>query len=189
MSYISINIWILWPKDGIWDAPLVPNPDCKVGCGVWKAPMIKNPNYKGKWTAPKIPNPAYKGMIMTSRYGWSFKIIFEVVGVFLVVRPIRRQASTRHYRAIITDNDWSSRLLWMMFVIWLNRLGKWLPRQIDNPNYFVDENPISKLASLTGLAIEIWTINGGITFDNFVVARNVNAAFEYAKTSTDLKVR
>ena len=48
-------------EDGEWAAPLVPNPDCAVGCGEWKAPTIQNPEYKGKWRAPKIDNPAYKG--------------------------------------------------------------------------------------------------------------------------------
>jgi len=50
-------------EDGEWEAPLIPNPDCKAhGCGEWKAPTISNPAYKGKWYAPKIDNPDYKGV-------------------------------------------------------------------------------------------------------------------------------
>ena len=50
-------------SDGVWEAPLVPNPVCEqVGCGEWKRPKIANPAFKGKWTAPLIPNPAYKGV-------------------------------------------------------------------------------------------------------------------------------
>jgi len=48
-------------EDGEWEAPLIDNPKCTVGCGKWEAPMISNPAYKGKWFAPKIDNPAYIG--------------------------------------------------------------------------------------------------------------------------------
>merc|ERR1719421_1678227 len=48
--------------DGVWDAPLVPNPKCSnSGCGEWKRPMIYNPDYKGKWIHPQIDNPDYVG--------------------------------------------------------------------------------------------------------------------------------
>ena len=50
-------------EDGEWEAPLIPNPDCKAhGCGEWKAPLVSNPDYKGKWYAPKVDNPEYKGV-------------------------------------------------------------------------------------------------------------------------------
>lgn len=48
--------------DGEWEAPLVDNPACSVGCGEWKPPVIANPAYKGKWSAPMIDNPDYKGV-------------------------------------------------------------------------------------------------------------------------------
>ncbi|XP_076319560.1 calnexin-like isoform X1 [Tachypleus tridentatus] len=47
--------------DGDWEAPLISNSKCTVGCGKWKPPMIDNPNYKGKWKPPMINNPNYKG--------------------------------------------------------------------------------------------------------------------------------
>ena len=46
----------------MWEAPLVENPACTVGCGKWTLPMIPNPAYKGVWKPPKIPNPKYKGL-------------------------------------------------------------------------------------------------------------------------------
>lgn len=50
-------------EDGEWEAPQIPNPDCKaVGCGEWTRPTIANPNYKGKWESPLIDNPDYKGV-------------------------------------------------------------------------------------------------------------------------------
>eukprot|EP00172_Hildenbrandia_rubra_P002434 Plantae.Rhodophyta-Hildenbrandia_rubra.ctg3281.p1 GENE.Plantae.Rhodophyta-Hildenbrandia_rubra.ctg3281~~Plantae.Rhodophyta-Hildenbrandia_rubra.ctg3281.p1 ORF type:complete len:621 (-),score=163.38 Plantae.Rhodophyta-Hildenbrandia_rubra.ctg3281:1201-3063(-) len=48
-------------EDGDWVPKMIPNPDCKTGCGPWKRPMKKNPKYKGKWSAPMIDNPEYKG--------------------------------------------------------------------------------------------------------------------------------
>jgi len=48
-------------EDGEWEAPMIDNPACKVGCGKWTPPKINNPEYKGKWYAPKIDNPEYKG--------------------------------------------------------------------------------------------------------------------------------
>eukprot|EP00940_MAST-03C_sp_MAST-3C-sp2_P003456 g3456.t1 len=48
-------------EDGEWEAPVVKNPKCSVGCGTWKAPMMRNPAYKGKWSPPLMDNPDYKG--------------------------------------------------------------------------------------------------------------------------------
>jgi len=47
--------------DGEWEAPLIDNPACAIGCGEWKSPMIDNPDYKGMWNAPMVDNPAYNG--------------------------------------------------------------------------------------------------------------------------------
>jgi calnexin len=49
-------------EDGEWEAPIIDNPACKVGCGKWEPPRISNPAYKGKWHAPMIDNPAYIGV-------------------------------------------------------------------------------------------------------------------------------
>jgi len=49
-------------EDGEWEAPVIDNPACKVGCGKWEPPTIENPAYKGKWYAPQVDNPAYKGV-------------------------------------------------------------------------------------------------------------------------------
>jgi len=44
-------------EDGIWEAPMIDNPDYK---GPWRPKMIPNPDYKGPWVHPMIPNPDYK---------------------------------------------------------------------------------------------------------------------------------
>ncbi|XP_066241563.1 calmegin isoform X1 [Saccopteryx leptura] len=48
--------------DGEWEAPLISNPACQVGCGEWNPPMIDNPKYKGVWRPPMIDNPSYQGI-------------------------------------------------------------------------------------------------------------------------------
>ncbi|KAM9677757.1 calmegin isoform 1-T1 [Trichechus inunguis] len=48
--------------DGEWEAPHIPNPACRVGCGEWKPPMIDNPKFKGVWRPPMIDNPNYQGI-------------------------------------------------------------------------------------------------------------------------------
>ncbi|KAM9896057.1 hypothetical protein OXX79_007697 [Metschnikowia pulcherrima] len=48
-------------EDGVWNAPLIPNPECAHGCGKWEAPKIANPSYKGEWMPPAIANPNYMG--------------------------------------------------------------------------------------------------------------------------------
>lgn len=52
-----------WDEEffGKWEAPLIENPKCRLGCGYYTPPMMKNPEYKGRWKAPKIKNPGYKG--------------------------------------------------------------------------------------------------------------------------------
>jgi len=43
-------------EDGIWQAPLVDNPDYK---GPWRPFRIENPEYKGEWKPRQIPHPNY----------------------------------------------------------------------------------------------------------------------------------
>lgn len=64
--------------------------------------------------------------------------------------------------------------------------GEWVPRQIENPNFFLDERP-ADMASIGGIAVEVWTTNGGIHFDNFVVASDLTEAFDFAKETFRLK--
>lgn len=104
--------------DGEWEAPIVDNPKCSVGCGEWKRPQIDNPDYKGKWYPPMIDNPDY--------------------------------------------------------------IGEWKPKQIENPAYFEEDNPYSKLDAVAGVAIDIWTMQKGIEYDNIYVGVSEDAAYELA---------
>ena len=53
--------------DGEWEAAIVKNPKCSVGCGKWERPTIANPEYKGKWSAPMVDNPDYVGVWAPAR--------------------------------------------------------------------------------------------------------------------------
>jgi hypothetical protein len=79
--------------------------------------------------------------------------------------------------------------------------GVWAPRQIPNPDYFEPVNPFAELAPISALGLlgpgqmmismayfysreylgfELWTVTGGIHFDNVLVADNEAAAREFA---------
>lgn len=58
--------------------------------------------------------------------------------------------------------------------------GPWSPRKIPNPVYFEDRNPVDNLAPIGGIAVEVWTTNAAILFDNFLVSHSTQAASDYA---------
>merc|ERR1719313_2314401 len=57
--------------------------------------------------------------------------------------------------------------------------GKWSARTIPNPDFFEDKTP-SDVPKFDAVGFEIWTMQGGIIFDNIVIAKNVGDAFAYA---------
>eukprot|EP01040_Poterioochromonas_malhamensis_P011784 gene11784-12857_t len=57
--------------------------------------------------------------------------------------------------------------------------GVWAPKQIKNPTYFHEENPYPHIAPITALTVEVWTVNSGIHFDNFVIADSRAALEEF----------
>ncbi|KUF77338.1 Calnexin 1 [Phytophthora nicotianae] len=58
--------------------------------------------------------------------------------------------------------------------------GEWKPRKIPNPNYFEDEHP-ARLDPIGALAVEVWTMTDGITFDNFWLGNDLKKAQEFAE--------
>ncbi|EME30848.1 Calnexin [Galdieria sulphuraria] len=66
-----------------------------------------------------------------------------------------------------------------------NYKGPWKPRKIPNPDYYEDLHPV--VESIGGIAIEIWTMNQGIVFDNFLVDFNVENAAKLAKETFEIK--
>lgn len=60
--------------------------------------------------------------------------------------------------------------------------GVWEPRKIPNPHYFEDNTP-SKFAPIGAVAIEVWTMQGNILFDNFLIAFDEEIAKSYAQAT------
>eukprot|EP01130_Rhizamoeba_saxonica_P001249 TRINITY_DN11132_c0_g1_i1.p1 TRINITY_DN11132_c0_g1~~TRINITY_DN11132_c0_g1_i1.p1 ORF type:complete len:487 (+),score=178.67 TRINITY_DN11132_c0_g1_i1:52-1512(+) len=59
-------------------------------------------------------------------------------------------------------------------------IGEWTPKQIDNPHYFVDEQP-TRFPEIGALLLELWTMDEGIIFDNFLITSDRSIADNYAK--------
>ncbi|EEY70245.1 calnexin, putative [Phytophthora infestans T30-4] len=57
--------------------------------------------------------------------------------------------------------------------------GVWKPSKIPNPKYFEDEHP-ARLDPIGALAVEVWTMTNGITFDNFWLGNDLKKAQEFA---------
>lgn len=66
--------------------------------------------------------------------------------------------------------------------------GEWKPRQISNPDFFEDLRP-ADVAPIGGVAIEVWTTNGGFHFDNFALGYNLDDAFSFADETFAVKVK
>merc|ERR1712232_1497830 len=58
--------------------------------------------------------------------------------------------------------------------------GIWSPRQIANPDFFEDQAPCV-LPKIDSLGIDIWTMQGGILFDNFVISTDVKTAKSFVE--------
>lgn len=50
--------------------------------------------------------------------------------------------------------------------------GPWKPAMVPDPFYFESKNPHA-IADINAVGFELWTMNGGILFDNVVVARSL----------------
>jgi hypothetical protein len=59
---------------------------------------------------------------------------------------------------------------------------EWKAKQIPNPFYHRDANP-AIVAPMSGIALELWTTNAGVHFDNFLITRQLDTAFEYADST------
>eukprot|EP00605_Chrysophyceae_sp_TOSAG23-4_P000851 GSChrysophyteH1.ASY1.ANO1.942.1 assembled CDS len=60
-------------------------------------------------------------------------------------------------------------------------IGPWKPPEIENPAYSYANPAI--VAPMSGIALELWTTNAGVHFDNFLITRQLDTAFEYADST------
>jgi len=58
--------------------------------------------------------------------------------------------------------------------------GPWKPRSIDNPAYYEEKNP-GNFTPIGAIALELWTTNKDLVFDNILITRDLKAALDYAK--------
>ena len=106
---------------------MIPNPKCSQGgCGAWKRPTKRNPLYKGKWRARRIKNPAYKVQLPT--------------GSFVSPPPPPRLES-------------KGREACQRPVVWSVQ-GVWRPKQLPNPEHFVDKTPFRSLKPIVAVGRE-----------------------------------
>lgn len=56
--------------------------------------------------------------------------------------------------------------------------GPWKPRDIPNPEFHEDKEPLKHIGAIGAAAVEIWTMDSGIFFDNIVVASDYETVKE-----------
>ncbi|TMW55819.1 hypothetical protein Poli38472_008467 [Pythium oligandrum] len=104
----------------------------------------------GEWVAPQIPNPKCEAISGCGEW----------------VRPTKANPAYKgKWQAPLIDNP--------------EYKGEWKPRTIPNPDYFEDEHP-ARLDPIGALAVEVWTMSEGITFDNFWLGNDLQKAEEFA---------
>merc|ERR1739841_159320 len=60
-------------------------------------------------------------------------------------------------------------------------VGEWAAKQIPNPAYFETQTPAEDLDAMNAVAIEIWTMSKGMTFDNFYISSSLSSAKSFAE--------
>lgn len=58
-----------------------------------------------------------------------------------------------------------------------------MPRKISNPEYYEDPAPVASLFSANGIGFELFTMQGGILFDNIIITNDETQAQEFAEAT------
>ncbi|KAG2423069.1 hypothetical protein HXX76_015585 [Chlamydomonas incerta] len=121
-----------------------------------ESPMIDDPAAKkpyewdeeedGEWTPNQIANPKCK------------------VGCGEWKRPLKANPAYKGaWKPPVIDNP--------------DYKGPWTQRRIPNPDFYEDEAPIANsVAPIGGVALELWTIDGGYMYDNLLITRDPQQA-------------
>ena len=64
--------------------------------------------------------------------------------------------------------------------------GIWKAKQIENPNFFRDDQPAA-FDYVDAIALELWTVEDGVMFDNILVCDSEQIAKEFALTTWGVK--
>jgi calnexin len=112
----------------------------------------------GEWEAPQVANPKCK--VVSGCGEWT--------------------------RPIIDNPDYRGKWVHPM-IDNADYIGEWKPKQIANPSYFSEETHPEAFKTLVapigGVAVEIWTMQGGIHFDNIYIGNDIGAAAQWAMES------
>jgi len=57
--------------------------------------------------------------------------------------------------------------------------GPWKATQIPNPEYYDDKAPLENIGLVGAVAVEIWTMSHGLTFDNIMITTDEEVADDY----------
>ena len=58
--------------------------------------------------------------------------------------------------------------------------GEWKARRIPNPDYFEDTNPFRSMTPIAAVGFELWTVTGGVYFDNIIITSELAVANNFA---------
>jgi hypothetical protein len=149
------------PKDWVDNAKMV-DPEAKKPDGWDDAPaQIPDPEAEqpedwdveedGEWEAPMIDNPACE----------------EAPGCGAWVRPVMKNPEYKgEWKAPMVDNP--------------EYKGEWKAREMQNPGYF-ESKGLQDLAPVAGAAVEVWTMSGGMQFDNVLLTSDIAAAQQWVQ--------
>lgn len=65
--------------------------------------------------------------------------------------------------------------------------GPWKARQVSNPDYYEVTDYSAVIAPISAVAIEVWTVNRGVAFDNIYIGESLVEAKEYASKTFDVE--
>jgi len=65
--------------------------------------------------------------------------------------------------------------------------GVWAPKKIPNPDFFEDKDPLKNIGLVKAIALEVWSMNDGVVFDNILVAKTEEEAITYATSTWKVK--
>ena len=112
----------------------------------------------GDWEAPMVPNPACEG----------------VSGCGEWTRPSKPNPAYKGkwYPPMIDNPAYK---------------GEWKPKQIPNPKFFEDKAPLKSIGNIGAVGVEIWTMSGGLVFDNILIDREFENVKAFSADAFEVK--
>lgn len=112
----------------------------------------------GDWEVPMIPNPACAGVSGCGPWKRPDKPNPEYKG--------------KWYPPMIDNPKY---------------IGEWKPKQIPNPKFYEDKAPMGSIGQIGAVGVEIWTMSGGLVYDNILIDDDFTAIKKYTEKSFEAK--